>query len=147
LIFNACQNPSKETEEHKYEFDLMIKDSSREHYFFLEMKGPDPNTTEVPGAKKRLLVALAYGFMKFKTKNIDTIFAIYYNNMFPKPYRNPKVHYYFDPDGGIIVHDQFWNFLGKNKSTFTEVVNIFDSYGKKNKRRIWAGFSKLIDIN
>ncbi len=146
IIFKSCKNPSKETEEHKYEFDLILKNPTKKEYYFLEMKGPDPNTTEVPGAKKRLLVALAYGYMKYKTENIDTIFAIYYNNKSPKPYKNPKVHYYFDPNGGIIVHDQFWNFLGNNDTTFNEVVKLFDSYGKKNKKKIWDGFSKLIDI-
>lgn len=146
VIFEACKNPSNETEEHKYEFDLILKSPTKKKYYFLEMKGPDPNTTEVPGAKRRLLVALAYGFMKYKTEHIDCMFAIYYNNKFPKPYKNPKVHYYFDPNGGVIVHDQFWNFLGNSNTTFNEVVKLFDSYGKKNKKRIWDGFSKLIDI-
>jgi hypothetical protein len=145
-IFKACDTPSSNNEEHKFEFDLMLKNPKNNEYIFLEMKGPDPNTTEVPGAKKRLLVALAYGYMKYKTKNIDCHFAIYYNNKYPKPYKNPKVHYYFDPNGGIIAHDNFWNFLGKDKSTFNEVVKLFDEYGKKNKKRIWDGFSKLIKL-
>lgn len=147
VIFKACDNPSKEKEEHTYEFDLMLKNPNKAEYVFLEMKGPDPNTTEVPGAKKRLLVALALGYMKYKTKDIDSHFAIYYNNKHPNPYKNPKVHYYFDPNGGIIVHEDFWNFLGNNKSTYNDVVKLFDSYGKKHKKRIWDGFSKLINVN
>ena len=146
-IFGACHKPSKIFEEHKYEFDLLLKDKTNHGYCFLEMKGPDPNTTEVPGAKKRLLVALAYGFFKYNTKKVDSKFAIYYNNKHPKPYRNPKVHYYFDPAGGMIVHEQFWNFIGKDEGTFDELTSLFNIYGKKNKKRIWDGFSKLIINN
>jgi hypothetical protein len=108
------------------------------------MKGPDPNTTEVPGAKKRLLAELAWGFFNRKFRNIDAKFAIYYNNVFPKPYKNPKVLYYFDPNGGLLVHDSFWNFIGRDNKTFIELIQIFQAYGKENKKKIWNGFSGLI---
>jgi len=58
-IFDSCKNSIKKTETHKYEFDLRLYDSVKKHYYYLEMKGPDPNTTEVPGAKRRLLALLA----------------------------------------------------------------------------------------
>lgn len=145
-VIDACKSPSKDFEEVTYEIDLELFDKKNEHRYFLEMKGPDPNTTEVPGAKRRLLVELAWGFLNKESKKIDSIFAIYYNNQFPKPYRNPKVFYYFDPDGGLLVHDLFWNFIGKNKDTFKELVKIFEKYGKENKKRIWTEFSKLIKV-
>jgi len=145
LIIDACKKPSKIKEKHTYEFDLIIE--SRKHIHILEMKGPDPNTTEVPGAKKRLLVALAWGYFQYKTENIDACLCIYYNNKSPLPYRNPKVHYYFDPNGGILVQEHFWNFIGKRKSTFLNLMSLFATYGANNKQRIWDGFSKLIKIN
>lgn len=145
-ILKACRNPVSEFESHTYEFDLILKNQVDGSRYFLEMKGPDPNTTEVPGAKKRLLVALAWGCMEYSTEKLDCHFAIYYNNKFPKPYRNPKVHYYFNPDGGILVHDNFWNFLGKNDSTFKDLVNIFEEYGSTNKKKIWDGFSQLVQV-
>jgi len=144
LIISACNNPSKEHEEYTYEFDLSLMTKSKR--YFLEMKGPDPNTTEVSGAKKRLLVALAWGYINGKSKGIDSRLGIYYNNKYPRPYKNPKVHYYFDPEGGILVQEAFWNFIGKNNSTYNELIKIFESYGKKNKKEIWTGFSRLIDI-
>jgi hypothetical protein len=145
-VIKACENPSKSFEEHRYEFDLKLYDENNKHYYFVEMKGPDPNTTEVPGAKRRLLTALALGYFEHKTKKVDSIIGIYYNNKYPKPYKNPKVHNYFDPSGDIKVHENFWNFIGRNTDTFNELLNLFESYGKKNKKKIWDGFSKLIDI-
>ena len=145
-VLNSCKSPSRNFEEVTYEIDLELFDKRNEHRYFLEMKGPDPNTTEVPGAKRRLLVELAWGFLNKESKKVDAIFAIYYNNQFPKPYKNPKVLYYFDPDGGLLVHDIFWNFLGKDEKTFKELVKIFEEYGRKNKKRIWTEFSKLIKI-
>lgn len=144
-IIEACQKPSKNLENHTYEFDMELYDEKNKHWYYLEMKGPDPNTTEVPGAKKRLLTEMAWAYYTKKYIQVDALFAIYYNNKFPAPYKNPKVLYYFDPAGGFIVHDTFWNFLGKNEATFIELVNIFREYGKKNKKRIWDGFSKLIN--
>ena len=143
-IFDACKNASKSFENHTYEFDMELYDKSKDHWYYLEMKGPDPNTTEVPGAKKRLLAEMAWAYFQRKYMRVDALFAIYYNNKHPNPYKNPKVLYYFDPAGGLIIHDKFWNFIGKNTSTFNELVNIFREYGKKNKKRIWDGFSRLI---
>lgn len=144
-IIEACKNPSENLESHRYEFDMELYDDRSDRWYYLEMKGPDPNTTEVPGAKKRLLTEMAWAFYHKDHKEVDGLFAIYYNNKFPRPYKNPKVLCYFDPDGGLIVHDEFWNFIGRNDSTFAELVNIFREYGKKNKKRIWEGFSQLID--
>jgi hypothetical protein len=146
MILDACKKPSKTTEQHTYEFDLVVTDPKKKHTYILEMKGPDPNTTEVPGAKKRLLVAIAWAYFKTKSEKIDSHFAIYYNNKHPKVYKNPKVHYYFNPAGGTIVQEDFWNFLGKNTQTFNSLTKLFESYGKTNKKKIWDGFSKLIDI-
>lgn len=144
-IIDACKNPSKNLENHTYEFDMELYDEKNNHWYYLEMKGPDPNTTEVPGAKRRLLAEMAWAYFEKKYKKVDALFAIYYNNKFPAPYKNPKVLYYFDPNGGLIVHDNFWNLMGKSDSTFTELVDIFQEYGKRNKKRIWEGFSKLIN--
>lgn len=145
-ILEACNNPIHEFETRTYQFDMELYDSRRRHWYYLEMKGPDPNTTEVPGAKVRLMTEMAWAFYENKYVNVDALFAIYYNNEFPKPYRNPKVLYYFDPDGGLLVHDEFWNFLGRSDNTFKELVAIFKEYGDINKKKIWDGFSKLIRL-
>ncbi len=147
IILSACKNPSKETEQHTFEFDLIVTDTEEKHTYIFEMKSPDPNTTEVSGAKKRLLVAIAWAFFKTKSEKIDAHFAIYYNNKYPKVYKNPKVHYYFNPKGGTLVQEEFWNFLGKNKETFNSLIELFESYGKMNKKKIWDAFSKLIKKN
>ncbi|MBK9250215.1 MAG: TdeIII family type II restriction endonuclease [Ignavibacteria bacterium] len=146
-IIDACVNASNNFETHKYEIDLQLYNPIENHHYYLEMKGPDPNTTEVPGAKKRLLALLAFGHINFKTTKVDSILGIYYNNMYPKPYKNPKVLNYFDPAGDMMVHDDFWNFIGKNSSTFSELLQLFHDYGEKNKRKIWDGFSKLINLS
>lgn len=145
-ILEAITNPSEQSISHTYEFDLELMDSVNKNIFCLEMKGPDPNTTEVPGAKRRLLVALANNKINYKDYEVNSMFAIYYNNKYPKPYRNPKVLYYFNPERGLIVHDSFWNFIGKNDTTFSELLNLFEDYGSKHKKRIWDGFSKLIKL-
>ncbi len=44
------------------------------------------------------------------------------------------------------VHEAFWNFIGKSNSTYSELLKLFENYGKKNKKKIWNGFSKLIDM-
>jgi len=145
LIIAAIKKSDKKIQDHKYEFDLSLYDPIKRKYFYLEMKGPDPNTTEVPGAKRRLLTALASGIINHKTENVDVAIGVYYNNKFPKPYNNPKVLNYFDPAGDLKVHQEFWNFIGKNNTTYDELLRLFENYGKKNKQKIWDGFSKLID--
>jgi len=145
-ILNSIDHPSEKMLSHTYEFDLELKDEVKKEIFCLEMKGPDPNTTEVPGAKRRLLTSLALNAITYPNFNTDCMLAIYYNNKFPRIYKNPKVFSCFSPERGIIVHDSFWNFLGKNPNTFNELVNLFEEFGLKNKKRIWNGFSKLIKL-
>lgn len=145
-ILAACNKPSKRTEKCKYEFDLKLYDTSNKHHYFIEMKGPDPNTTEVMGAKRRLLTLLAFGHIRFHKRKVDSIICVYYNDKHPKPYKNRKVLNYFDPAGDLKVHDEFWNFIGRNNSTYSELLQLFENYGKKNKKRIWNGFSKLIGV-
>lgn len=41
-IFKACERPTKESENHRYEFDLMLYDSDKKHYYYLEMKWSRP---------------------------------------------------------------------------------------------------------
>lgn len=142
-IIDASKKPSSTYEEQTYEFDLEIGDPENSHYYLLEMKGPDPNTTEVPGAKRRLLIEFAWGLFNCNEKNIDTYLAIYYNNVFPKEYANPKVMYYFESKG-LLVHDAFWNFIGKDDNTFNQLVEIFEQYGKEKNEEIWKAFSALI---
>lgn len=146
IIINACKNPSADKEQLTYEFDLILEDPKKRHKYVLEMKGPDPNTTEVPGAKRRLLVAFAWVYFQHPSYDIDSQLAIYYNNKYPKPYRNPKVHYYFDPAGGTLVQEDFWNFLGRDETTYSSLTKLFESYGSAHKQRIWEGFSKLIKM-
>lgn len=146
LIYSALQRPSKEIQEHTYELDLRLFDAERDSHYFLEMKGPDPNTTEVSGAKRRLLAALAFGMSKYTTERVDSVIGVYYNNKFPRPYRNPKMLNYFDPAGDMKVHEEFWNFLGKDDRTYFELLGLFEEYGAENKAKIWDGFSKLINL-
>ena len=146
LIIAEINNPSMQTQEHKYEFDLSIYDIEKNQHFYIEMKGPDPNTTEVHGAKRRLLTALASGIINHGTEKVEIALGFYYNNTYPKPYKNPKVLNYFDPAGDMKVHESFWNFLGRNDSTYIELLKLFEKYGKTNKEKIWDGFSKLINI-
>jgi len=145
-IISAIKSSSSTIQEHTYEFDLCLHDSTSKQYYYLEMKGPDPNTTEVPGAKRRLLTALASGIINHNTENVDVAIGVYYNNKFPKPYRNPKVLNYFDPAGDLKVQEEFWNFIGKDNTTYFQLIKLFENYGKKNKRKIWDGFSKLIEV-
>ena len=146
LVLKACRNTSKRKERHTYAIDMELYDRSKNRYYYLEMKGPDPNTTEVPGAKRKLMTEMAWAYYNMKRKKVDCIFGLYYNNKHPEPYRNPKVLYYFDPEGsqGLKVQETFWNFIGKSNTTFSEILEIFKRYGKNNKKRIFSGFSKLV---
>ncbi len=109
----------------------------------LFQKQPSGLKTTVPGAKRRLLSEFAWGLFNNGSKKFDTYLAIYYNNVFPKPYTNPKVLYYFEPKG-LLVHDAFWNFIGRDDNTFNQLVEIFDRYGKENNQEIWEAFSALV---
>lgn len=145
-ILAACKRPSKKMQEHTYEFDLRLFDPGSGYYFFTEMKGPDPNTTEVPGAKRRLLTCFAWTYWDLQNPNVECFLGVYYNNKFPAAYKNYKVLNYFDPSGDLKIHTHFWNFIGRSNTTYSELLKLFNDYGKKHKKEIWDGFSKLISV-
>jgi len=137
MILEACKKPSKTSEKQTFEFDLVITDQKSKHIYILERKGPALNTVEVTDAKRRLLVAIAWAYFETGAKNIDSQLAIYYNNKYPKVYRNLNVFYNFDPEGGTLVQEDFWNFIGKDKNTFVSLTNIMEKQIKRKYGKVF----------
>jgi len=46
----------------------------------------------------------------------------------------------------LLYKKNFGIFLGKMIKLFNSLINLFENYGKANKKKIWDDFSKLIDI-
>ena len=121
-IFDANVNGLKHT---RITVDLYLKDKSAKE-FFIEMKGPDPNKKEVRAAKEDILniVAIKKRNLEFDEfdQKVRIIFGVYYNNNSGE-YNNWKVSPLFEKGKGILVQEDFWDFLG-GKGTYKDILKI-----------------------
>lgn len=137
-IYGAKKENLKET---RITIDLYLKTKNGKE-IFIEMKGPDPNKKEVRAAKEDLLNIVAIkkrdvSFEKFSEK-VGVVLGVYYNNK-EGGYNNWKVSPVFEPGKGLLVQEEFWDFLG-GEGTYEEIVNIIteikDDVGPKIKEKI-----------
>ena len=112
--------------------DLYVRDKLGKE-FFVEMKGPDPNKKEVRAAKQDLLniVAIKKRDVPLEQfhKKVGILFGIYYNNKKEK-YKNWKVSPLFEDGKGLLVQEDFWNFLG-GKGTYKDMLEIISEAEKE----------------
>lgn len=112
--------------------DLYLKDKNGKEYF-IEMKGPDPNKKEVRAAKEDLLNVVAIKkrnipFRDFDEK-VSIILGVYYNNH-ETEYNNWKVSPLFEKNKGLLLQENFWNFLG-GSGTFEDIIKMIEEVRKE----------------
>jgi hypothetical protein len=119
-IYAASNKNLKQT---RITIDLYLKSKQGIEYF-IEMKGPDPNKKEVRAAKEDLLNIVAIKKRKIPHKDFNNkvaiIFGIYYNDK-TTPYKNWKVSPLFEENRGLLVQEDFWNFLG-GPDTYKDIL-------------------------
>ena len=111
--------------------DLYLKAKSGKEYF-VEIKGPDPNKKEVRAAKIDLLNVIAMKKRKIPLdqfdKKVGIVFGVYYNNT-KGEYKNWKVSPIFRYKKGLLVQEDFWDFIGGN-GTYNELREIISEVGQ-----------------
>lgn len=137
---------SKNLKEIRITIDLYLKDKRGKEYY-VEMKGPDPNKKEVRAAKEDLLniVAMKKRTVKLKEfhKKVAVIFGVYYSNM-EGEYNNWKVSPIFENEKGILIQEEFWEFLG-GKNTYSELLEIITEIRDEVVPQIKEKLKPLID--
>ena len=123
-IYKAVQ---KDMRDNKITIDLFLKDKNGKEYY-IEMKGPDPNKKEVRAAKEDLLNVVAMKKREVKledfNKKVSIIFGVYYNNN-EGEYKNWKVSPMFEKNNGLLVQEEFWDFIG-GSGTFEELLKVIE---------------------
>src|SRR3989344_8803537 len=111
MIYNA---ETKNIREIRITIDLYLKTKTGKEYF-IEIKGPDPNKKEVRAAKEDLLNVVAIKKRDIPLnqfdKKVGILFGVYYNNK-DSGYTNWKVSPIFENKLGMLVQEDFWDFIG-----------------------------------
>lgn len=107
--------------------DLFLEANDGTEYYF-DLKTAKPNIDEIVGFKRKMLEWVAIrGAINPKPK-IYTGLAIPYNPYEPEPYDRWTFQGMFDLPNEIKVADEFWNFLGGDK-TYEQLLNVFEKVG------------------
>lgn len=128
-IFEAGNDNLRNT---RITIDLYLKDENGKE-FFIEMKGPDPNKKEVRAAKEDLLNIVAIkkrniAHNEFNEK-VSVIFGVYYKDK-EGEYNNWKVSPLFEKEKGLLVQEDFWNFLG-GENTYRDMLTMISEIKKE----------------
>lgn len=107
--------------------DLFLEGNDGTEYYF-DLKTAKPNIDEIVGFKRKMLEWVAIrGAISPKSK-IHTGLAIPYNPYEPEPYDRWTFQGMFNLQNEIKVADEFWNFLGGEK-TYEQLLNVFEKIG------------------
>lgn len=125
-ILSIAQNgPLRKVKRPRIDLFLEARDGT-EYYF--DLKTAKPNIDEIVGFKRKMLEWVAIrGAIPPKPK-IYTGLAIPYNPYEPEPYDRWTFQGMFDLPNEIKVADEFWNFLGGQK-TYEQLLDVFEKVG------------------
>jgi REP element-mobilizing transposase RayT len=107
--------------------DLFLEANDATEYYF-DMKSAKPNIGEIVGYKRNLLEWVAIRGAIDPRPKIYTGLAIPYNPYEPQPYDRWTFQGMFDLPNEIKVADEFWDFLGGDK-TYEQLLSVFEKVG------------------
>jgi hypothetical protein len=115
--------------------DFYMKREGIEYFF--EIKTVKPNIDVFEKSKTKLLEWVAR-----KRSNIKVFLAFPYNPYHPEPYSRFTEVGMMDYGKDFLVGDEFWDLLG-GKNTFKDLLETFESVGKKYKEKLDIKFKKI----
>jgi hypothetical protein len=114
--------------------DLIVrKPDGQEAYF--DITTVKPNKKEFEALKRKMLLWAALRLSTDNSARLGTYIAIPYNPYYPNPYFRWNTAS-LDPNGDIMVQEDFWNFLGDSDNTYEELLGIFNEAGDILKQRV-----------
>lgn len=115
--------------------DFYMKRKEIEFYF--EIKTVKPNIDVFTKSKTKLLEWIAR-----RRHPIKVFLAFPYNPYYPQPYERFTEQGVLERRKEFLIADEYWDFLG-GKNTFKELLDLFDSVGKRFKEKIQT---KIIEV-
>ena len=117
--------------------DFYMKRKGKEYYF--EIKTVKPNIDVFEKSKTKLLEWVAR-----RRKTIHVCLAFPYNPYHPEPYHRFTEVGMMNSPHDFLVGDEYWDFIG-GKSTFSELLKVFDKVGKNFKEKLNKKFRKIAE--
>ncbi len=115
--------------------DFYMKRDGKEHYF--EIKTVKPNIDVFTKSKTKLLEWVAR-----RRSPIKVFLAFPYNPYYPQPYERFTEQGVLEKSKEFLIGEEYWNFLG-GKNTFDDLLNLFDTVGKKFKKEIQSKIQQV----
>lgn len=119
--------------------DLYMKRDGEEHYF--EIKTVKPNIDVFTKSKTKLLEWVAR-----RRKPVRVFLAFPYNPYHPEPYKRFTEQGLLEAGKELLVGKEYWDFLG-GENTFEELLDLFDTVGKKFKDKILEKIREVASKN
>jgi hypothetical protein len=134
LVLKASPKDGKQQKEGKIADFYMLRNGVE---YFFEIKTVKPNIDIFTKSKTKLLEWIAR-----RRKPIRAILAFPYNPYFPNPYKRFTEQNLMQVGVDFLVGEDYWDFLG-GENTFVDLLNIFDTAGKKWKEEILAKIEQV----
>lgn len=121
-------------EDLKVKFDLYIKrEDGAEEFYSIKTVKPNLDQTEI--AKRDML------YMKACKENCNVYFALPFNpagegGEYKKIHGIPYRIFDMDNDESVLIGSDFWNKVGQDDETFSELLDIFEVVGGKYSSKI-----------
>lgn len=135
MIANSIKNGQALTDGDSV-VDLYIKKPNGDE-FFIDITTVKNNLKSFEVLKLKLLRWIGLKLSVDKNARFNTLIAIPYNPYYPNDYISSRWNAtILDEKYDILVQDNFWNFVGNDNSTYTELLDIFKEVGNEVEEEI-----------
>lgn len=134
LVLNAPSKNGKQQKEGRVCDFYMLRNGTE---YLFEIKTVKPNIDIFTKSKTKLLEWIAR-----RRKPVRAILAFPYNPYFPKPYKRFTEQNLMQMGVDFLVGEEYWDLLS-GENTYIELLEIFDSVGKKWKDEILAKIEQV----
>lgn len=114
--------------------DLYIRRTNGKEEFY-SLKTVKPNLDQTQHAKRDMLL------LKANDPTCETYFVLPYNpagegGSYRKVHSIPYKIFQMDSDPVVLIGSEFWNKVGNDSNTYTELLEIFEAVGRISSNRI-----------
>ncbi len=116
--------------------DVFIVDKDGKE-FYIDITTVKNNLKSFEVLKLKMLRWIALRASVDKDVNANSYIAIPYNPYHPEDYLDSRWNStILDREKDILVQEDYWNFVGNDKNTYTELLEIFSEVGKEMNEEI-----------
>ena len=140
MVYNSIQ-PGRPVVDGDSTVDVYIRTPNGIEYF-IDITTVKNNLKSFEALKLKMIRWIGLRLSTNHEARFNTLIALPYNPYYPAPYFRWNATI-LDGTNDILIQEEFWNFVGNDNNTYTELIEIFQEVGQELHNEIDDFFNNL----